>query len=136
MDLHATIGNRIRLEREKKQMDQKELATKVNKTAPMISGIERGTKKINLELLFSIANALDVPVYKLLGERKEEYEKYVNEEKIADLELIKQTIITKGHVDGVEIPDHLKEIIGSVMQTVIDQTKHELIQKKDQSKDK
>jgi len=55
-------GQRVKDQRTRRGIEQDELAVKVGSTQQEISRIETGKiKKINLELLMSIAKALDVP---------------------------------------------------------------------------
>lgn len=55
------IGQKIKILRAKKGINQQELADLINKTRTLISHIEV-TSKVNYYTLSEIANALDVPV--------------------------------------------------------------------------
>lgn len=57
--IYARVGGNIRSMRRKKGLTQKELGEKCNCSHQMISGIERGTKKVTLSMLDKIADALD-----------------------------------------------------------------------------
>lgn len=55
-------GLRIRAVREQKGMTLTELASKVGRSAPYISDIERGNRRGTYETLVKIAEALEIPV--------------------------------------------------------------------------
>ena len=65
MDLKA-VGQRIKAEREAKNLTQEELAALVNLSTTHVSVIERGLKVTKLDTFVAIANALDVSADALL----------------------------------------------------------------------
>ena len=65
MDLKA-VGQRIKDEREAKNLTQEELAALVNLSSTHVSVIERGLKVTKLDTFVAIANALDVSADELL----------------------------------------------------------------------
>lgn len=69
MDLnYMEIGRNIREYRKKANLNQKELAERVNLSSQHISHIENGYSKLSLPTLVAIANALSVDCNSLLGE--------------------------------------------------------------------
>lgn len=65
MDAKA-VGQRIRAEREKREMTQEDLAALVDISPTHISVIERGTKIPRLDTFVAIANVLEVSADSLL----------------------------------------------------------------------
>lgn len=63
---NASIGNRIKYYRNEMGISQEDLGAKVYVTGKHLSYLETGTKVPSLELLISIANALDVSADDLL----------------------------------------------------------------------
>lgn len=63
---YEAIGLRIKKARKKANMTQEELSNKVDLSVHFISNIENGSRKMSLETLISIANALDVSTDDLL----------------------------------------------------------------------
>lgn len=61
MDYH-NIGKRIKLERNKAELTQADLAEKANITTAFIGQIERGETKLSLETLVNICNVLDISI--------------------------------------------------------------------------
>lgn len=65
---YSSIGKRIKLERNRLELTQAELAEKANITTAFIGQIERGETKLSLETLVNIANSLDVSIDYILRE--------------------------------------------------------------------
>ena len=63
---YTALGKRVRTQRKLLDMTQEELASKINVTAQFIGHIERGTRKLSVETLVSLANALKVSCDMLL----------------------------------------------------------------------
>lgn len=63
---YLTIGEAIRKERKGKKITGKRLASMVNCSEQAISQYERGVRPLKTEMLYSIAEALSVPVETLL----------------------------------------------------------------------
>lgn len=61
------IGNNIRILRNRKKLTQENLAKSIGRTQPNIVSYEKG-EKINLEILFDIANIFEIPLEKLMFE--------------------------------------------------------------------
>lgn len=59
MDYEA-LGKRVRLHRKMRDMTQEELAAAINVSTSFIGHIERGTRKLSVETLIGIADALQV----------------------------------------------------------------------------
>lgn len=64
---YELLGRNIKYYRVKKRMKQAQLAELVNVTAPHISHIECNKTKVSLSVLLTIAHALDIDVYVLVG---------------------------------------------------------------------
>jgi transcriptional regulator with XRE-family HTH domain len=62
MDTKATIGRFIRKLREQKQLTQEQLATKTGITYQHLSGMENGRENFTIDILESLARALDFPL--------------------------------------------------------------------------
>jgi transcriptional regulator with XRE-family HTH domain len=62
MDTKATIGRFIRRLREQKQLTQEQLATKTGITYQHLSGMENGRENFTIDILESLARALDYPL--------------------------------------------------------------------------
>lgn len=62
MELKIYVGNKIREERKKKRMSQKELGDKIGVRHNTISSYENATNAPEQESLFKIARALDIRV--------------------------------------------------------------------------
>lgn len=67
MDKYNTLGERIRLARQKKGLSQAELAKELNCTQGALSQYERGAREPGLSDLVNIANALNTTTDYLLG---------------------------------------------------------------------
>lgn len=76
--LAKQIGTRIKDERKKRNMTQKELADKVDISPAAINQFEKGVKKPSSEVLTKIAKALDISTDYLLTERGDQI--FVDEE--------------------------------------------------------
>lgn len=62
MDTKVTIGRFIRRLREQKQLTQEQLATKTGITYQHLSGMENGRENFTIDILESLARALDFPL--------------------------------------------------------------------------
>ena len=67
-DKHRILGLKISYYRKLKGLTQEQLAEMINKNLAFIGAVEAPNVKrtISLDTLFDIANALDIPPYKLL----------------------------------------------------------------------
>jgi transcriptional regulator with XRE-family HTH domain len=65
-NLPKQFGDKVRAERGKLGLSQEQLAFKTGLDRTYISGIERGRRNPSLKNLGKIANALDLPLGKLL----------------------------------------------------------------------
>jgi transcriptional regulator with XRE-family HTH domain len=67
-DKYKKIGNRIKFYRNKNKLSQAELAIKAGISKSYLSKIEAENcdKSFSLEVLFDIADALEIPIIKLL----------------------------------------------------------------------
>lgn len=61
-ELELSIGQRIRLARQRAGLTQEDLAAQISRTAESISNIERGLQEPNIRTMQSLAKALDIPV--------------------------------------------------------------------------
>lgn len=64
---HLQIGRQIRLARLQKNLTQTQLAEAANLSVPYISHVERGKKRVSLDALVRIAQALEVTLDQLLS---------------------------------------------------------------------
>jgi transcriptional regulator with XRE-family HTH domain len=62
MDTKVTIGRFIRRLREQKQLTQEQLATKTGITYQHLSGMENGRENFTIDIIESLARALDFPL--------------------------------------------------------------------------
>ena len=62
MDTKVTIGRFIRRLREQKQLTQEQLATKTGITYQHLSGMENGRENFTIDIIESLARALDYPL--------------------------------------------------------------------------
>ncbi len=65
MDILVSIGKRIKVVREKKEITQEELEVKTGINAKYISAVERGQKNVTIKTLDKIAKGLEVELYQL-----------------------------------------------------------------------
>lgn len=65
-DLYTALGGMIRARRSQMGMTQDELARWVGMTRTSVTNIERGRQKVQLDTLYDIAAALEVPARDLL----------------------------------------------------------------------
>lgn len=75
-----TIGRNIQMYRNIRGLTQKELAEKVDATTGTMSHIEKGTRKPSLDMLYSIAAALNVSVINLVLDEVELERFYFDEQ--------------------------------------------------------
>ncbi len=66
--IYRILGETIRVERRKAKLSQEKLAERADFTRNYIGQIERAEKKVTLEALWKIANALKVRVRDLVKE--------------------------------------------------------------------
>ena len=70
-DLLTQIGQRIRKHREKSRLSQEQLAERADVSSQTISTAETGKKRLRVENIIKICEALEIsPDYLLLGDRK------------------------------------------------------------------
>lgn len=81
-DIYESVGKTIRFYREKIGITQAKLADITDLSNNFIGQIERGTKKASLETIRKIANALQIPVFKLFDEISETKLSITQEKKI------------------------------------------------------
>lgn len=79
--IEKTIGRNIQLYRDIRELTQKDLAERVGATTGTLSHIERGTRKPSLELLYKLADALNVSVINLVMDM-EEVERFYYDDKV------------------------------------------------------
>ena len=65
------LGQNIRTLRDIKEISQQELADKIGVPGGTLSHIERGTRQPSIDMLYSIADALDVSVINFFLDEKE-----------------------------------------------------------------
>lgn len=61
-DFEVSVGQRIKLARQRSGLTQEDLAAQISRTAESISNIERGLQEPGLRTIQSLAKALDLPV--------------------------------------------------------------------------
>ncbi len=74
------IGDMIKEYRLKKGLKQSELAQKANISREAVGNYERGDRIPNIEIVRKIANALDIPLNKLLEGSWEDYTEEIKED--------------------------------------------------------
>lgn len=107
--LNEYVGLRIKEERKKKKLNQKELAAKVGIQNSTLSQYEHGKSEPNQEILFKIAKALDVNVSDLIPsdyrEGNDEFERALKLAKdfdLQDMTILKKIIEKAISLDGIE----------------------------------
>lgn len=107
--LNEYVGLRIKEERKKKKLNQKELAAKVGIQNSTLSQYEHGKSEPNQEILFKIAKALDVNVSDLIPsdyrEGNDEFERALKLAKdfdLQDMTILKKIIEKAISLDGTE----------------------------------
>lgn len=79
MDYKA-LGDKIRRQRQQKNLTQEKLAEKVDISESFMGHIERGDRKLSIDTLVKIAQELDISIdYLLLDTIKMEPDVYLNE---------------------------------------------------------
>ena len=63
---YVALGKRVRTQRKLQDMTQEELADAINVSTSFIGHIERGTRKLSVETLVSLADALKISCDMLL----------------------------------------------------------------------
>jgi transcriptional regulator with XRE-family HTH domain len=72
VDIRIKIGKRIKYIRESKGISQKDLAYESDLDRSYIASIEVGKRNVSIVNLEKIANALNIPLYKLFKEPEDE----------------------------------------------------------------
>jgi len=67
-----TFGQRVRAYRKKRGWEQRDLARKIQKSAPTISRLENGEQEPNLAILRALADAFDISLEQLVGDHADE----------------------------------------------------------------
>jgi transcriptional regulator with XRE-family HTH domain len=67
-DWRVTFGKNVRRARQQKKLTQEELAFEAEIDLTYVGGIERGKRNPSLLVMARIADALSVPLAKLLGD--------------------------------------------------------------------
>lgn len=75
-----TIGNNVQMYRQIRELSQVDLAKRIGATAGTLSHIEKGTRKPSLDMLYSIADALNVSVLNLVMDDTELARFYYDEQ--------------------------------------------------------
>lgn len=75
-----TIGNNVQMYRQIRELSQVDLAKRIGATAGTLSHIEKGTRKPSLDMLYSIADALNVSVLNLVMDDTELTRFYYDEQ--------------------------------------------------------
>jgi transcriptional regulator with XRE-family HTH domain len=63
--IYIKLGQRIRILRQKRAVSQEALAAQVGVHRTYVGAIERGEKGVSIEILQTIAGALDLPLWEL-----------------------------------------------------------------------
>ena len=70
--LRKSLGRVVRSERHRRDLGSQEALARVAKTHPnYIGAIERGERNVSLQLLLRIADALDMPLSRLIAEAED-----------------------------------------------------------------
>jgi transcriptional regulator with XRE-family HTH domain len=83
--IYDRIAQRVREERKRRGFSLEELAERADLTASFLGQIERGERKLSVDALDRIAQALNVPVGALWGESAKSKAAPAIESRIADL---------------------------------------------------
>ena len=75
-----TIGNNVQMYRQIRELSQVDLANRIGATAGTLSHIEKGTSEPSLDILYSIADALNVSVLNLVMDDTELARFYYDEQ--------------------------------------------------------
>jgi transcriptional regulator with XRE-family HTH domain len=67
-DWRATLGKNVRKYRQQRKLTQEQLAFEAEIDLTYVGGIERGRRNPSLLVMARIADALDVPLAKLVGD--------------------------------------------------------------------
>ena len=104
---YKKLGERIRAERLEQRMTQEALAEAVGISAVYAGQIERSERKLSIDNLVSIANALHVSVESLLRDSLEHNSKMIDNELLALLQ-------GRTHEEKTLILDAAKAILGHI----------------------
>jgi XRE family transcriptional regulator, master regulator for biofilm formation len=74
------VGLKIREIRQEKGLTLEEVATRIGKTKSYLSKLERGEKRINLEILQSISKVLDIDVTEIFPNKEKVHNPYTQDE--------------------------------------------------------
>ena len=66
MDIFNEISKRIIRIRREKRMTQEQLGGKIERSQAWVAKLEKGNEKISIEMLYSLANALECSIYEVL----------------------------------------------------------------------
>lgn len=66
MNINVVFGQKIKEERRKKKISQEQLAFMAEIDRTYISDIEKGSRKVSLEICYKICKALDKPLSSML----------------------------------------------------------------------
>jgi len=90
-NFYQNVGEKIKSFRKKKRFSQKELAEKLGKSSStFINLIESGKRRVSLENLIMIADALETPLYSFL----EQKDNHLSSDAILELALNSQPDLT------------------------------------------
>lgn len=65
--MYRAIGRRIRALRQERALTQEQLAEKAGISLPFLGHIERGTRKLSIETLYKLMDALECTPEEILG---------------------------------------------------------------------
>lgn len=65
--MYSAIGRRIRALRQEKNLTQEQLAERAEISLSFLGHIERGTRKLSVETLYKLVDALDCAPEEILG---------------------------------------------------------------------
>lgn len=109
-----TLGERLRIAREKKNLKQTQVMAKTGINNKTLSGYEKGVSEPDLETLRILADLYEVSVDWLTGREKDSVDQFIE---YLDLELTDEEIMEKMvfKVDNLTLsPEEVKEFIAFV----------------------
>lgn len=89
---YASIGKSIRLLRKQRHMTQEYLAERIGRSVSFVGHIERGSRKMSIETLIAIADALETSTDVLLGRNL-----YATEMKTSAQQLLEMALEMAAH---------------------------------------
>lgn len=84
---YIAIGRRIRALRKERRMTQERLAEQIERSVSFVGHIERGSRKMSIETLLAIADALEASIDTILGRDKRKRDVVAEAQELLELAL-------------------------------------------------